>query len=62
MAADSRYVDLKSATLFTVDDAMLLIARMPYLALVDLAGLVSGDADKIAEAAQGYLQEGTEDV
>lgn len=41
----------------SVDHIMFLIARLPYLDMLDFAGLISGDADKIADAARDWFDE-----
>ncbi len=40
--------------LASVDDGMNVIARMPYLVLLEFADLIRGDADKMADAARKY--------
>lgn len=34
----------------TIDDVMCLIGKLPYLDLIDLASILSADADKMADA------------
>jgi hypothetical protein len=49
-----RYVSVSGDDLATVDDVMELINRLPYLDMIEFAGMIEGDADKIADAARAY--------
>lgn len=50
-----KYVSVSGDSLATVDDVMQLVARLSYLDLIDFAGEINGDADKIADAAAEWL-------
>lgn len=48
------YVDMDR--LVTVGQAMQVLSQLSYLGLCEVASLVDGDADKMADAALAYFE------
>lgn len=53
----SEYFSLSGNEIATLDHAMNVLTRMPYLELLEFAGAVGGDADKMADAARQWTEE-----
>lgn len=55
-------VHVSSNEVATVHEAMNVLASMPYRQLIELAGLISADADKIAAALDEYFADDAEQL
>lgn len=51
------YVSVSADAVPSIDEIMCLIGKLPYLDLIDLAGMLGADADKIADAHGDWLPE-----
>lgn len=54
------YFALGNSEVSTAEIGMRVIASMPYLELVNFAGLIEADVDKIANAAERFFNERAE--
>jgi len=49
-----RYVRVLEDDVAEISDVMTLIGKLSYLDMIEFAGIIAGDAGKIADAAKAY--------